>query len=353
MQSNAPTSEIIDLLLVLLKMKSYVSVALQIEDESDARLLLDLLLVALDHRPLLFNEQVLDAPRRVRRLMFKLATKIPVLPPSLRMSRININRTYAGWGGYADVFMGEYLGATVALKLLRTAKHNDFCREALIWRSLSHESVLPFLGIYEEEQMFLVSPFMKNGTLSQWRNVHRPATADVRKRLLEVAEGLQYIHSEGIVHGDIRGSNILLDGDFHAKIADFGLTRHFDATATQTDTLSPNFAAPELFGWVEDDSEASDLDDSAKIARTPRSDVYAFGSLYYEIHFNVIPFTGQDYIHILRQVTNKKRPEKLDNPALGGEEWKLMKQCWRHEQSRRPAMEDVVEIMLQWDMNPA
>ncbi|KIL63432.1 hypothetical protein M378DRAFT_79770, partial [Amanita muscaria Koide BX008] len=220
----------------------------------------------------------------------------------------------------------------------------NFLREALTWRSLSHESVLPFLGIYEEGEgeMFLVSPFMKNGTLSQWRSNHNP--------LLEVAEGLQYIHSEGIVHGDIRGSNVLLDADFHAKIADFGLTRHFDATATQTDTLSPNFAAPELFGLVDDEISDSD-DEGANVARTPRSDVYAFGCLYYEIHFNVIPFTGHQYIQILKQVTQKKRPGRLDQPTLSDEEWKFVKRCWRHEPTKRPTMEDVVEIMLQWDIS--
>ena len=46
----------------------------------------------------------------------------------------------------------------------------DFCREALAWRSLSHKFILPLLGIFEEgSQLFLVSPFMANGTLTEWR----------------------------------------------------------------------------------------------------------------------------------------------------------------------------------------
>lgn len=79
--------------------------------------------------------------------------------------------------------------------------------------------------------------------------------------MLEVAEGVDYIHSEGIVHGDLRGvcilhrvssidpylrllqENILLDSESHCKISDIGLTWHSDAT-----TLSVlNFSAPELF----------------------------------------------------------------------------------------------------------
>ena len=46
----------------------------------------------------------------------------------------------------------------------------DFCREALAWRSLSHKFILPLLGIFEKRsQLFLVSPFMDNGTLTDWR----------------------------------------------------------------------------------------------------------------------------------------------------------------------------------------
>jgi serine/threonine protein kinase len=94
-----------------------------------------------------------------------------------------------------------------------------------MWRSLSHEFVLPFLGIYEDKsvkQFFLVSPYMKNGTLAQWRKEVNPSVAEVEERVwtsvlllfvdshpvrkvLEVAKGIKYIHSEGVVHGDLRG----------------------------------------------------------------------------------------------------------------------------------------------------
>jgi hypothetical protein len=76
-----------------------------------------------------------------------------------------------------------------------------------------------------------------------------------------------------------------LDSDFHAQIADFGLTRHSDATATQSGALHHNFAAPELFGnWVEGEDVSSESDDDGQsTARTQKSDVYAFGCLYYEV----------------------------------------------------------------------
>jgi hypothetical protein len=55
-----------------------------------------------------------------------------------------------------------------------------------MWRSLNHKFVLPFLGIYEEESascFFLVSPYMKNGTLAQWRKIANPSTAKIEERV--------------------------------------------------------------------------------------------------------------------------------------------------------------------------
>jgi serine/threonine protein kinase len=106
---------------------------------------------------------------------------------------------------------------------------------------------------------------------------------------MQVAQGVEYIHSEGAAHGDLRGvfhlkyimfnadpslqENVLLDANFQVQIADFGLTRLSEATATRSSALHVNFAAPELF---EDDAAV----------KTQNSDVYAFGCLYYEVGNN-------------------------------------------------------------------
>ena len=61
----------------------------------------------------------------------------------------------------------------------------DFCREALAWKSLSHHFILPLLGIFEEgSQLLLVSPFMANGTLSEWRKKQEPNTISEIHRLV-------------------------------------------------------------------------------------------------------------------------------------------------------------------------
>ena len=70
-------------------------------------------------------------------------------------------------------------------------------------------------------------------------------------------------------------ANVLLDRDFHVRIADFGLTRDSNATATSNRSMSYRFAAPELFG--------GDGMEEDRMKRTEKTDVYAFGCLYYEV----------------------------------------------------------------------
>jgi serine/threonine protein kinase len=97
-----------------------------------------------------------------------------------------------------------------------------------MWGSLEHKFVLPFLGIYgfedgKESRFSLVSPYMSNGTLAQWRKKVNPSMSEIEHRvrlcylslsvdahslfwkILEVSQGIEYIHSEGVVHGDLRG----------------------------------------------------------------------------------------------------------------------------------------------------
>ena len=161
-----------------------------------------------------------------------------------------------------------------------------------------------------------------------------------------------------MVHGDIRGTNILLDDNFQVKIADFGLARHSDGTGTKNEAMSAPFTAPELF--LESD----------KLKRTKKTDVYAFGCLFYEvralispyfselslvlhhqIYFGCLPFVCNVY-NIGRNVRSGQRPRRLDQPPLDERAWHLIERCWHMEPARRPSMDDVVQTMKFWYRSP-
>jgi len=284
--------------------------------------------------------------------MFKLISKTNILPRSLFVSDINILETI-GIGGFGRVLKGEQGNKQVALKVLyqvQDAQRTDFCREALAWRSLTHDFILPLLGIFEDHmQLYLVSPYMTNGTLTDWRRRNQePKIHEIHRLMHEVAKGVQYIHSEGIVHGDLKGENVLLDSNLRCQIADFGLTRHSDATVTKSTAFSIHYAAPELFGKCtcsRPECEGCQGDSDAQKKRTMATDVYAFGSVFYATYFDTVPFQGKSVYQISLIVTDGKHPTRLDSPTMKDNTWDLIMSCRESSPSQRPKMDDIVQKM--------
>ena len=136
--------------------------------------------------------------------MFKLVSEAAVIPKSLYITDVSLGDTI-GSGGYASVLQGKYQGSLVALKVIEK-QHKDvgtfpllfiqiadgwekinleFCQEALAWRSYSHRYILPLLGIFKEKsRLFLVFPYMANGTLASWREKKDPPVLSEIHRLV-------------------------------------------------------------------------------------------------------------------------------------------------------------------------
>ena len=202
--ANATT---IDLLRRLLSRDDYVGIAEKMRQDSDVMNLLEFTLHILRHHCLSYQDATMDISQRARRLMLKIVSKTPVVPRSFIVTGVSLpdKRDYIGFGGYGNVFKGEFRGTVVALKELYKndvnnlvsfqslflrhrclfSFHQAFCREALMWGSLKHNFVLPFTGIHEEDNgtVFLVSPYMKNGTLAQWRKNTNPSIAQITERV--------------------------------------------------------------------------------------------------------------------------------------------------------------------------
>ncbi|KAG8896709.1 hypothetical protein FRB99_008754, partial [Tulasnella sp. 403] len=244
-------------------------------------------------------------------------------------------------GGFSNVYRGIHPKyGDVALKQLRPGPDHDahFDLEVGAWQRLVHPGILPFLGIHRQSGfVYMVSPWMENGKALPYLDLH-PEVNRV-SFLVEVAEALAYIHSQKMVHGDIKANNILVSKEKSAFICDFGLSRP-SSTATHAGLKGNGttlYQAPELFRGA---------------SKSWKSDVYAFGITIYEAWFLEIlharkwelPSNAQGAM--ITDITNGARPQQTLETSSSGQPydaiWELAETCWAEDPDVRPTMEQVL-----------
>ncbi|KAG6703713.1 hypothetical protein I3842_07G099400 [Carya illinoinensis] len=192
-----------------------------------------------------------------------------------------------GRGGYGNVYKGMLSdGSEVALKRFKNcsaAGDATFAHEVEVIASVRHVNLVALRGYctattpFEGHQRIIVCDLMKNGSLHDhlFGPLEKKLSWPMRQKIaLGTARGLAYLHygaQPGIIHRDIKASNILLDERFEAKVADFGLAKFTPDGMTHMSTRvagTMGYVAPEyaLYGQL-----------------TERSDVYSFGVVLLEL----------------------------------------------------------------------
>ncbi|KIK78963.1 hypothetical protein PAXRUDRAFT_300969 [Paxillus rubicundulus Ve08.2h10] len=186
----------------------------------------------------------------------------------------------------------------VAVKAIRTytaERDNDansekkIRREIITWLNLDHNNVVPLFGTTMNFGRLpaMVCPWLENGSLTFY--LERPNSIfTITHRLslvIDVAVGLQYLHSRSVVHGDLSGSNVLVDGEGRACISDFGLSTLLTGLGRSScATFYPypgtqRWTAPELLEFRGRDGDDAPLN----ISPSPRGDVYSFGRVMLQV----------------------------------------------------------------------
>ncbi|GLJ45086.1 hypothetical protein SUGI_0949140 [Cryptomeria japonica] len=265
-----------------------------------------------------------------------------------------------GKGGYGPVYLGCFQGKDVAVKILSDKSHQgamEFSTEVDILSKLHHKNLVKFMGYCTEEQkLVLIYEYMSNGDLRHCLDGQTSSrnTLEWERRLniaLDAAQGLEYLHvgcKPGIIHRDIKSSNILLNDQMEAKIADFGLSK-----------LGPLEGATHVSTLVKGTTGYLDPEYYTAHRLTEKSDVYSFGVVLMEIisgrrpHF-VDPSTStSEQIHIASwvmasivkgDIENIVDPILLQNYNKDGM-WKvaeLAMNCTSPYSMNRPSMNEVV-----------
>ncbi|CAE6443056.1 unnamed protein product [Rhizoctonia solani] len=161
-----------------------------------------------------------------------------------------------GRGGFGTVFKGKWNGATVAVKrLVKDASAETLLREVELWQGLRHPYVVQFFGASPKysPNAFIVSQYLANGNALMY--LKRIPRADRAKLARETAVGMEYLHSMGIIHGDLKAANVLITDTGSAALADFGLSEvkqdsSSRAHVTENVSGSPRYLSPERWRGV-------------------------------------------------------------------------------------------------------
>jgi serine/threonine protein kinase len=204
-----------------------------------------------------------------------------------------------GYGGSSAVFLARSLtsGDEVAVKVflprstldgaMRKSFYQRFLREAEAASHVEHPHILSIYAYGEHEGLpYIVMPYMPGGTLSEYVQQHGPLSLDeARRYLTQIASALDYAHTEGYVHCDVKPANILLDGQGHAALSDFGIVRWQQAEQPEEDGAKRS-GAETLMGTPDYVSPEQALGE----ALDGRSDIYSLGATLYALLTGAPPF---------------------------------------------------------------
>ena len=239
-----------------------------------------------------------------------------------------------GEGGMATVYRGRHntLDREVAIKVLHphlsSSKRNKkrFAREARAIEHLKHHNILriyDYSGLDQSDFCYIVTEFVDGATLSELTaEKGRLPSETVSLIGLSLAKALEYAHSEGILHRDLKPDNVMIREDGTVKLMDFGIARFLDEVqVTMTGALvgSPAFMSPEQ-------AKESDLDH--------RSDLFSLGAVLFHLVTGHLPFSGSNPSLILKNVIEGNRPPVAEiTPTIS------------------PTLTDVIERLLAVDVD--
>lgn len=250
-----------------------------------------------------------------------------------------------GSGGFSVVYKAFHSKTKqpVAIKIInrKTTISNDMINyletELRLISRFDHPSIVKVYDIiYTEEDISIVMEYLPNGDLQSLIDTnYKFSTADQVRIATEILEGLDYLHSRGIAHRDVKPGNILFDENMHAKLIDFGFSKD-QSSLYHTFCGTQLFMAPEIIKGLPYDGR--------------KSDIWAFGVTVHLLANLIYPFDVKSELQYVADVRNNKLCMCIESSGILG--W-LAKNSLNYQMEERLNAADLLQYVKQQSVLPA
>lgn len=256
-------------------------------------------------------------------------------------------------GAHSRLYHGIYNDEAVAVKIIRVPDDDEngalgarlekqFVREVALLSRLHHRNVIKFVAACRKPPVYcVITEYLSEGCLRAYLHKLERKSLPLQKLItiaLDIARGMEYIHSQGIIHRDLKPENVLIDQESHMKIADFGIA----CEEAYCDALADD---PGTYRWM-----APEMIKHKSYGR--RVDVYSFGLILWEMLAGTIPYEDMTPIQAAFAVVNKNLRPAIPGdcpPAMRA----LIEQCWSLQPEKRPEFWQIVKVLEQFDTSLA
>jgi eukaryotic-like serine/threonine-protein kinase len=264
-----------------------------------------------------------------------------------------------GAGGMGEVYLAQdtKLDRKVALKVLpaELAANQDrmrrFTQEAKAAAALNHPNIATIHEIGEHDGThYIVMELVDGVTLRHEIHQNQTELRKLLKYLQQVAEGLAKAHAAGIVHRDLKPDNIMVTGDGHPKILDFGLAKLIEpqqisgsgSSEVATAIMPQPSSSGAIMGTVgymsPEQAKAKNVDQ--------RSDIFSFGCVLYEAVTGRKPFVGDSVVDTLHKIIYDAPPLVTDsNPTASPELQRVIRRCLAKDPDER--FQSIKEVAIE------
>ncbi|XP_015902500.2 serine/threonine/tyrosine-protein kinase HT1 [Ziziphus jujuba] len=271
---------------------------------------------------------------------------------SVDMSQLFLGLKFAH-GAHSRLYHGIYFDEPVAVKIIRVPDDDEsgalaarlekqFSREVHLLSRLHHQNVIKFKAACRKPPVYcVITEYLSEGSLRAYLHKLEHKSLPLQKLIviaLDIACGMEFIHSQRVIHRDLKPENILIDRDFRLKVADFGIA----CEEAYCDSLADD---PGTYRWM-----APELIKHKSYGR--KVDVYSFGLILWEMVAGTIPYEDMNPIQAAFAVVNKNlRPDIPGDcpPAMRA----LIEQCWSLQPDKRPEFWQIVKVLEQFESSLA